>query len=482
MSGRVLHEKSDEAQYSERGKAAYMGKASGLNQSQRGNVMEPTEPQYSTKTKLERIAWLSGRDSEKKFDSLMHLFNSESLMACYHELDGRKAVGSDRVSKEDYGQALGQNIEDLLTRMKKMSYRPGPVRQVLIPKDDKPGSYRPLGIANFEDKIVQKMTSKILESIYEPAFMDCSYGFRPGRGCHDAIRGLHQHLFHYEVEAVIDVDLENFFGTIHPRVVDEILKQRIGDSRFLRYIQRLFKAGVLQDGELILNDEGVPQGSPTSPIIANIVAHEVIDTWFERVVKSHCCGRVALFRYCDDLVICCRYESDAVRVHKALGLRLSKFGLKLNEEKTRVARFSKRRQENGEAQESFDFLGFTFYLSKSRRGTILPKLKTTKKRLKRKLKNIKEWVQLNRSKMRLPDLWVIFCSKLQGHIAYYGVSFNQKNVGSFIHKSKCLVFKWLNRRGGKKKMSWEKFQLFFTRYPLPSNKVYHPLFTLHPGQ
>ena len=194
--------------------------------------MEPTEPQYLTRTKLERIAWLSGRDPVKKFECLMHHYNTDSLAACFQELDGKKALGSDRVSKDDYGQSLTKNLEDLVARMKQMAYRPGPVREVLIPKEGKPGSFRPLGIANFEDKMVQKMTAKILESIYEPMFMACSYGFRPGRGCHDAIADLHQHLYRHEVETVIDVDLANFFGTIHPQVVDEILRKRISDNRF----------------------------------------------------------------------------------------------------------------------------------------------------------------------------------------------------------------------------------------------------------
>lgn len=264
--------------------------------------MEPTEPQYSTATKLERIAWLSGRDPTKKFDCLMQHFNAESLSACFHELDGRKATGSDRVSKDDYGQSLCGNLEGLMSKMKQMAYRPGPVREVRIPKEGKAGSFRSLGIANFEDKLVQKMTAKILESIYEPTFLECSYGFRPGRGCHDAIRALHHHLYNCEVETVIDVDLANFFGTIRPDVVDGILRERIGDSRFLRYIQRLFRSGVLSEGELTISDEGVPQGSPASPIIANIVAHHVIDLWFENTVKAHCKGRVEIFRYCDDCV------------------------------------------------------------------------------------------------------------------------------------------------------------------------------------
>jgi group II intron reverse transcriptase/maturase len=438
--------------------------------------MAPSEPQYSTTTKLARIAWLSGRDPLKKFDVLMHLFNKESLTACFHELDGKKALGHDKVSKDEYGEKLNENLEVLLEKMKKMAYRPGPVREVLIPKEGKAGSFRPLGIGNFEDKLVQKMTAKILESIFEPTFLDCSYGFRPGLGCHDAIRGLNDYLYANKVETVIDVDLANFFGTIGSGLVNDALKQRINDERFLRYIQRLFKAGVLSQGELTISDEGVPQGSPASPILANIVAHYVIDHWFENTVKKHCKGKVAMFRYCDDLVICCQYRSDAPRVHKGLGNRLTKYGLKLNEEKTRQVSFSKEKQNRGIKQESFDFLGFTFFLGKSAKGFVVPKLKTSRKRLISKLKNVTSWMRINRSRQRLPDLWKTFCAKVRGHVAYYGVSNNQRGVSRFILAATHIFFKWLNKRGGRKLLDWDKFNLFMKRNPPPKAIIHHKLF------
>ncbi len=437
----------------------------------------PTERQFSTKTKLERIAWLSSRGKTKKFECLMHHINVESLTECFVEMDGKKATGSDRVTKEIYGESLTKNLENLMDRMKRMTYRPGPVREVLIPKDDKPGTFRPLGIGNFEDKLVQKMTSRILESIYEPTFLNCSYGFRPGRGYHDAIRDLQSHIFKQPVTTVIDIDLANFFGTIQREVVDSLLRERIQDIRFLRYIQRLFKAGILSDGELRTSDEGVPQGSPASPIIANIVAHYVIDEWFEATVKAHCLGKVALFRYCDDMVICCQFESDAIRVNKALGLRLEKYGLRLNAEKTKLVPFSKA-QAIEKKQGSFDFLGFTFYLGKSRNGRFrLPKLKSCRKRIRSKLKRVTEWMRVMRSKARLPVLWKDFIAKIQGHIAYYAVSFNLEWVSKFVEQAVRIVFKWLNRRGGKRKLTWEKFLKFVAANPLPAIRIYHPLFS-----
>jgi RNA-directed DNA polymerase len=223
--------------------------------------MGTLESQRNTRTELTRIAWLSARDPQKVFHSLMHHFTVESLRSCYDKLDGKKAIGVDGIDKECYGGNLQENLEGLITRMKQMAYRPGPIRQVLIPKAGSPKATRPLGISNFEDKLVQKRMQELLESIYEPLFMDCSYGFRPGRGCHDAIKDLQHYLFSNEVETIIDVDLSNFFGRIDRGRLEEILQMKIKDKKFLRYVNRMFKAGVLSNGELTVSEEGVVQGS-----------------------------------------------------------------------------------------------------------------------------------------------------------------------------------------------------------------------------
>lgn len=438
--------------------------------------MGTLETQATTDTALTRIAWLSSQDRHRTFHSLMHHINVDSLRACCRTLSGRKATGVDGITKADYEVHLEAKLEDLITRMKRMAYRPGPVRQVLIPKEGKRGAKRPLGISNFEDKLVQKRIQEILESIYDPIFLDCSYGFRANRNCHDAIKALSDHLHRHEVETVIDVDLANYFGSIDHDLLTEMLQQKIKDPRFIRYIRRLFKAGVLTDGEFRMSEEGVPQGSCCSPVLANIFAHYVLDEWFNDVVIHHVKGSVKMIRYADDLVILCRYKTDAERIRKALGKRLAKYKLTLHEEKTQLVSFSKRGYARGEKQGSFDFLGFTFYLGRSRRGAPLAKLKTNGKRLRSKLKKVNQWARQSRNAMPLKELWKRFRAVVRGHLQYYGVSHNCAALNKYSLQAKRIMFKWLNRRSQKKSMNWEQYQRWLASHPLPKVQVYHRLF------
>lgn len=434
--------------------------------------MGTTESLTKTETILNRIAWLSEQDKNKEFGSLMHLFNSESLHQCFHLIDGKKAVGIDGIDKQAYAINLDSNIEELLKKMKNMVYIPGPVRQVLIPKEGKPGAARPLGISGFEDKIVQSMMQRILESIYEPCFLECSFGFRPKRGCHTAIKALMDHLYNNEIQTVIDIDLKNFFGTIDHQLLEDLLKEKIKDPKFIRYINRMFKAGVLADGELTVSEDGVPQGSICSPICANIFAHHVIDLWFEEMIKPCCRGKVALFRYADDCVVCCEFENDALRIKEALGKRLAKFKLALNEDKTKLVPFNKRKEGQG----SFDFLGFTIYWGRSRKMRVIPKLKTRGKTMIAKLKKVTIWIKQGRNKRPLKEIWKSFCSKMRGHVQYYGVSHNIERVETFLFQGSKIMFKWLNRRSQKKSFTWEQFNQFVQKNPMPTAKIAHRLF------
>jgi len=438
--------------------------------------MGKTESQQKTYTVLERIAWLSSKNPEKEFHSLMHHFNVEGLQGSYQLLDGSKAVGIDRIDKAKYGEQLISNLEDLVTRMKGMQYRPQAVREVLIPKEGKLGAKRPLGISNLEDKLVQKRMQELLESVYEPIFLECSYGFRPNRSCHDAVLALHKYLYSHEVEKVVDVDLENFFGTIDHKVLLSLLRKKIKDTRLLRYVSRMLKAGVLTKAGLRVSEEGVTQGSCCSPVMANVVAHYVIDCWIKEVAKQQTIGEIAVFRYADDLVICCQLAQDAHWIKAALSERLESYGLKMNEEKTELVSFSKRQRRQGCKQGAFDFLGFTFYLGRSRRGMILPKLKTCGKRLRSKLKKLQQWLSRVRNCYKLDEIWQRCCAIVRGHIQYYGVSFNTAQMLIYVHHVKRIAFKWLNRRSQRKTFSWEKFMLFIDKHPLPSVKIHHRLF------
>ena len=434
------------------------------------------EDTSKTEMKLKRIAALSAANPDMVFTHVIHHINEELLLTCFHELDRRKAIGIDEIDKASYGEKLDENLGNLMDRMKRMAYIPGPVRQVLIPKDGKPGATRPLGISNFEDKLVQRAMHKVLESIYEPLFHENSYGFRPGRSCHDAIEALHAHLSTHEVETVLDVDLSNYFGSIPQETVVEIIKEKISDPRILRYLIRMFKSGLLVDGEMVISDEGVVQGSACSPIIANIFAHEVIDVWMEMTVKAHCAGEVKMVRYADDIVICCQYNRDAERIKKALAQRLAKYGLKMNEDKTKLVKFSRRQQRQGTKQETFDFLGFTFYLGKSLKGFYLVKLKTVGKRFNAKLKKTNDWARSIRNKTSLKQIIKVAASKVRGHIQYYGVSHNFKTVSSFVFKVTGVLFKWLNRRSQRKSFNWEQFKKYLDSVNFPKAKVCHKLF------
>ena len=430
----------------------------------------------NTATKLKRIAGLSAMDSNMTFNCLMHHVNEESIKENFNKLNAKKAVGIDGVTKEEYGKCLETNIKDLLERMKRMAYRPMPVKEVLIPKDGQPGKFRPLGISVLEDKIVQGIFQQILEAIYDPIFMDCSHGFRPRRGCHTALKNLREYLYYNEVETVIDIDLKNFFGTIDHKILENLLREKIKDEKFIRYIIRMFKAGVLSKDDLKVGDEGVPQGSLCSPILANIFAHYAIDEWIEKMIQPYCQGKVKLIRYADDAVICCEKETDAKRIRETLPKRMSKFKLALNEEKTKMVPFSRKKVEQGIPQGTFNFLGFTFYWGKTRGGRTVPKVKTSGKTLSKKLANVGKWARENRNKTTLRELWKTFCAKLRGHIQYYGVSFNCSRVQTFVWGAIRVMFKWLNRRSQKKSFTWEKFKMFLEKYPPPRATICHRLF------
>jgi len=421
-------------------------------------------------TKLQRIADKARKDPQCRFTSLFHLMNKDLLQACFEQLRKDAAAGVDQVTKREYGAKLEQNLTDLIERLHGMSYIPQPVRKVLIPKPGS-GKQRPLGIPALEDKLVQAGLTRILTAIYEADFIDDSYGFRPNRGCHDALRALNQAVERNPVNHIVEADIKGFFDNVEHEWMMKFLGHRIADKRVLRYIVRLLKAGVMSEGAVERSDIGTPQGGVISPILANIYLHYSLDLWFSKVFQKTCIGYARLIRYADDFVACFQHEADAKRFRQALEERLAKFGLEISPEKTKIIAFgpvagSKSKRFGGKP-ETFDFLGFTHYCSQTRDGKrFRMKRATSSKKFTIAIRKFKDFLKANRT-MPVRELMEKAAGKLRGHYAYYGVTDNSKGIGCYAYEVQKLLFKWLNRRGKRGCMNWDKFNQLLKKFSLP---------------
>jgi len=432
-------------------------------------------------TKLNLIAEIAVKDGKCKFNNLIHLLNKDGLKECFYQLKKGRAAGVDDVTFEEYEQHLDANLEDLVARMKRFSYRPQAVRRVYIPKAN--GKLRPLGIPAIEDKIVQMGIARILTAIYEADFLDFSYGFRPKRSCHDALDRLDKVIMKHPINHVIDADIKGFFDNVDHGWLLRCLQERISDKKLLRYIVRFLKAGVMEEGKWQVTDKGTPQGGIISPILANIYLHYVLDLWLESVVKRQSRGIVMIVRYADDFVICVQYKDEAERILVELRKRLEKFGLELAGDKTKIIGFGRFAVENasnkGQRAGTFNFLGFTHFCDKTRTGKFKVGRTTDRKRFRAKMKEMKIWLKSVRNTAPVKDWWSILCAKLRGHFQYYGVSGNYRGIKRFYYLTVRLVLKWLNRRSQKKSFNWESYLSYLVKYPLPKPKVYHNLYTLY---
>lgn len=432
-------------------------------------------------TKLHRIACKARNEPEFKFTSLFHLMDAELLRGCFAQLRGDAAAGIDGKTKADYAENLEANLTALVGHLHRMGYRPQAVRRVYIPK---PGSdkVRPLGIPALEDKLVQAGMTRILEQIYEQEFIEDSYGFRPKRGCHDALRALSETVESGRIEWIVEADIKGFFDNVDHDWLMRFLERRIGDKRMLRMVKRFLKAGVMEEGKLYVSEEGVPQGGSISPILSNIYLHYALDSWFEKGFRRVCGGAARLIRYADDFVACFATRADAERFNRELVTRLAKFGLEVEPTKTKVLAFgpdaaTRARQEGKKKPETFDFLGFTHYCSRTRNGRrFRMKRETARKKFRVKLAAMKEWLKENRAKMTTRELWQKVCEKLRGHYGYFGVTDNSSGIGRFYNEVEKLLYKWLNRRSQRKAMTWEKFRLMNKRFPLPRPRIRVNLF------
>ncbi|WP_265038281.1 group II intron reverse transcriptase/maturase [Wolbachia endosymbiont (group A) of Hylaeus communis] len=377
--------------------------------------------------KLNQIAVRAKQDKRLKFTSLVHLINTENLARCYKELKRNKACGVDQITVESYGENLNEKLEVLVESMKRKQYQPQPVKRVYIPKAGSKEK-RGLGIPSTEDKLVQIMLKKILENIYEANFLDSSYGFRPGRNCHQAVNALDKAVKYKPINYIVEVDIKKFYDNIQHKWLMRCLRERITDPNLLWLVKRFLKAGIVEAGNYEATKQGTPQGGIVSPVLANIYLHYVLDLWIEKKFKSRSRGYIQQIRFCDDFVVCCESKVDAEEFLELLKQRLNKFGLEVSENKTRVVKFGKREWQRAIREkrrtESFNFLGFTHYGAKSRRGRLMMGHKTSKLNLARKLKEIKEWLKIVRGSIRLKDWWQVLKAKLTGHYNYFGISGN----------------------------------------------------------
>ena len=441
--------------------------------------MAGTPSSTTVSTKLERIAKLACEMPQVALTTLAHHIDIDWLRGAYRRTRKDGATGVDRQTAYEYARNLEENLRSLLEQAKSGSYVAPPVRRVHIPKAGAGSQTRPIGIPTFEDKVLQRAVVMVLEAVYEQSFLNCSYGFRPGRSAHQALRVVQGQTVQMAGRWVLEVDVRKFFETLDHGHLRNIVRKRVRDGMLLRLIDKWLKAGVMEDGMVAYPQAGTPQGGGVSPILANIYLHEVLDEWFMRQVAPRLVGRAHLVRYADDVVIIFEREQDAQRVLDVLPKRLAKYGLTLHPEKTRLVDFRRpdKRAEassgNGDARSrpgTFDLLGFTHYWAKSRKGYWVVKQKTAKDRLRRALKRVTEWCRRYRHQpVRVQ--WTSLKQKLLGHYGYFGITGNYQALHNFWRRVMGAWQVWLSRRSQRAWISRERMQRLLERYPLPTPRL-----------
>jgi len=431
--------------------------------------------------RLERITTRAKTHPEEVFNNLFSLLNYELLWYAFRRLKQGKSPGVDGVTLEDYEEHLRDNLQDLLDRLHRGAYRPKPSLRKNIPKGN--GKTRPLGIASVEDKLVQRAVVMILEQIYENDFYDFSYGYRPGKSCHEALAVLGGIISTRKVNWVSDADIKGFFDHVSHEHLLEMLSKRISDPKMLRLIGRFLKAGVMIDGRLEATEDGVPQGASLSPLLANVYLHYVLDQWFECEVKPRLRGEAYMIRFADDFLCCFQYEDDAKRYQAVLPKRLGRFCLAVAEEKTKLiefGRFARRNhQRRGEgAPSTFDFLGFTHYCGRSRAGKFKLKRKTSGKKLRMKLTEMRLWFHHQLS-VPVSEMWQTLNAKLRGHYQYYGINDNWPLLLVYRDKVRRMAKRHLSRRSQKSYVNWGDFSRFEELHPLVRPVRLTDLIALH---
>ena len=428
-------------------------------------------------TRLLRIAELARTAPRMVLTNLARHVDVDLLREAYRRTRKDGAAGVDGATAAEYGEALEENLRDLWERLRSFRYRAPSVRRVHIPKGD--GRTRPIGIPTFEDKVAQRAYAMVLEAVYEQDFLDRSYGFRPRRSAHDALQALWEGLTDMGGGWVLDVDIQGFFDHLDHGHLREILAKRVGDKGIHRMVGKWLKAGVLEDGRVVRPESGTPQGGVISPLLANIYLHDVLDEWFEREVRPRLRGRAFMIRYADDFVMVMSSKEDADKVMAALPKRLGRYGLTIHPDKSRLIRFRRPRRDGGSDDGprpgTFDFLGFTHYWGKSRRGKRIVKRRTARKRFARAAHAIHEWTKRHRH-LPLAVQRDVLAQKLRGHYGYYGITGNIDALDRFHRVVVRTWRRWLDRRNQQRAMTWERMNHLLTHQPLPRPAVYRSVY------
>lgn len=444
----------------------------------KGNTDSKTRPGHSAGTDvssaLDRVRQVAKRDKGARFTALLHHVTPGRLRAAYWAIRPQAAPGVDGVTWAEYGQDLEANLLDLHVRVQSGRYRAKPSRRAYIPKAD--GRLRPLGIAALEDKIVQRAVVEVLNAVYEADFRGFSYGFRPGRGQHDALDALTVGIERKRVNWVLDADIRDFFGQLDQSWLRRFLQHRIADQRVLRLIDKWLAAGVIEDEAWSASEEGCPQGASISPLLANLYLHHVFDLWADWWRKRRAHGDVIIVRFADDFIVGFEHEQDARRFLVELGERFARFGLELHPDKTRLIEFGRRvvrnRTRGGGKPETFNFLGFTHICAKAKNGRFWLRRITISKRMRAKLAEVKDQLKRRRHQP-IPEQGRWLASVVRGHLAYYAVPGNTDAVRAFRDQVIRHWYQALRRRSQRRRINWERMGRISRRW-LPRARVMHP--------
>lgn len=424
----------------------------------------------SMSPELLKVAERAQREPNARILALAHLIDPAALHRAYDRARKDAAVGVDGVTKDSYGKKLEQNLRGLHQRLVSKQYRHQPIRRVHIPKES--GKTRPIGVSALEDKLVQDAVREVLEAVYEQDFLECSYGFRPERSAHDAVRALREQVDGGRVNWILEADYVSFFDSVDRTALLEMLRSRIADESLLRLIGKCLHVGALDGAEFSEPEKGTVQGSALSPMLGNVYLHYVLDRWFEREVKPRLRGQASLIRYADDFLVCLETQDDAERVMAVLGKRMQRFGLTLHPDKTRLLPFGRppTSQSGGKGPSTFDFLGFTVYWKKMRNGRWRMQCKTRRARLRRAIAAIGDWCRRHRHRP-LKEQHAALTRRLTGHFNYFGVNGNLGSLRALVLEAEKAWYKWLQRRSQQRHLNWQRFGEILKRYPLPRPRI-----------